>query len=163
MSTNLTTKESVAKVRIALKAAFPAVKFSVTNNGGTTFTSARVSWTDGPTMQEVDEVVRKFETTKLDPYTDYREAVPGTIGSLDAVQTCRTFSDEVTNRVNAKMVEATGASSLDDLMTNFQTFETNAIYEAFRVGPIGGSVPYLDNHYEALRWVLNKDAHPVAK
>jgi hypothetical protein len=158
MSTSLTTKESVAQVRTTLKAAFPAVKFSVTNNKGTTFTSATVSWIDGPTTQEVDEVVRKFETTKLDSYTDTRDQVPGTIGNLDAVLTCRTYSEEVTNEVNAKMVKATGAADLNDLMTNFHSLDTNAIYGAFIDPAAVSSVPSLDTYHEALSWALSNEA-----
>jgi hypothetical protein len=92
MTNRLTRKESIAQLRIELKEAFPKVRFSVVNNGGTFFASASVKWTDGPTVEEVGGVVRKFETTKLDPYTDSRDQLPGTIGCLDAVLTSRNVS-----------------------------------------------------------------------
>lgn len=82
---NLSAKESTALVRKDIKAAFPGTKFSVTTYSGMMYQSATVKWIGGPSLDEVQDVVRKYATTRLDYYTDNRESVPGTIGCLDNV------------------------------------------------------------------------------
>lgn len=56
----------VAKlIRKELKAAFPAVKFSVTSKS-----SIRINYTDGPTPARVDAIVKQFEGKGFDGMTD---------------------------------------------------------------------------------------------
>lgn len=56
----------VAKlIRRELKAAFPAVKFSVTSKH-----AVRVRWTDGPTPDRVDAIVMKWSGKSFDGMTD---------------------------------------------------------------------------------------------
>lgn len=56
----------VAKlIRLELKAAFPAVKFSVRCTH-----SVRISYTNGPTVDRVEAIVSKFEGKQFDGMTD---------------------------------------------------------------------------------------------
>jgi len=62
-----TASETAKKIRKAIKASFPGVKFSVTSNRGS---SVRVRWTDGPIGSEVDEILRKYQSGHFDGMQD---------------------------------------------------------------------------------------------
>ena len=89
--------ESAAALRQALKAAFPATKFSVRLDRGTAYGCASVSWTDGPTVKRVQEIVDRFEGEGFDGMTDssihYRVKLPdGRESGLRMVNTSRAIS-----------------------------------------------------------------------
>lgn len=48
------------QIRAALKSAFPGVKFSVRKDTGTAALWVQVSWTDGPTVDTVEQVTAPF-------------------------------------------------------------------------------------------------------
>lgn len=60
-------KLAAANMRILLRAAFKGVKFSVTS----TYSSARVVWTDGPTDAQVQAVIGRFDIGASDTQSDY--------------------------------------------------------------------------------------------
>jgi hypothetical protein len=57
-------------LRAALKAAFPATRFSVRLARGTAYGMCHVDWTDGPTYALVDAVVQPFSGEGFDGMTD---------------------------------------------------------------------------------------------
>ena len=72
----VSTKEQAAWIRAALKAAFPGRKFSVRKSSGS---AVCIDWTDGPTVEQVQAVSRKFELEGFDGMTDMRYDIPLTI------------------------------------------------------------------------------------
>jgi len=62
-----TTQVASANIRTELRAKFPGVKFSVSMRS---YIAIRVSWTDGPTADEVRPIVRKYELGSFDSSTD---------------------------------------------------------------------------------------------
>lgn len=58
-------------VRKALKVAFPGIKFSVRTKTYTGGASITVTWTDGPTQDDVKKVTNRFEGGYFDGMTDY--------------------------------------------------------------------------------------------
>lgn len=56
----LTVPETSRAVKAALRKAFPGVKFSVRNSTGTGYGWLHATWTDGPTVREVDKVVNPY-------------------------------------------------------------------------------------------------------
>jgi hypothetical protein len=66
-------------IRKDLKAAFPAVKFSVTTKTYSGGASARVRWTDGPTSKQVDAVVGKYEGESFDGMIDLATTIYETL------------------------------------------------------------------------------------
>ncbi len=70
MTRYLSCAETAKLVRAALKAAFPAVKFSVKSHTYSMGASINVSWTDGPTDQRVRDIVRQFEGADFDGMQD---------------------------------------------------------------------------------------------
>ncbi len=65
-----TAAETAKKIRNALKAEFPGVKFSVKSETYSMGSAVRVSWTDGPERDAVHAVVSKFESSEFDGMTD---------------------------------------------------------------------------------------------
>lgn len=65
-----TTAETAKMIRAALKAAFPAVKFSVRSKSYSGGSSVRVNWTDGPTSERVSDVVSVFNGHGFDGSID---------------------------------------------------------------------------------------------
>lgn len=61
---------SIAAMRRALKAAFPGLKISVRMSRGTAYGNASVSWTDGPSVAEVEAVTEPFRGRGFDGMTD---------------------------------------------------------------------------------------------
>lgn len=67
----LTTAETTALIRKALKEAFPAVKFTVRKSGN----SVNVGWADGPSNDQVDAVAGHFSGAYFDGMIDYEGSI----------------------------------------------------------------------------------------
>ncbi|TFD27056.1 LPD29 domain-containing protein [Cryobacterium cryoconiti] len=70
MTDYINTKDTAKLVRVALKNAFPRVKFSVRMSTGTASAWMNVSWSDGPTDREVSAVTSQYEGRKFNGMTD---------------------------------------------------------------------------------------------
>ncbi len=83
-------------IRNELKNTYPEIKFSVTSESFSMGNSVHISWYDGPTTNEVDSIVKKYQYGHFDGMTDMyeysndRDDIPQT----KYVQTSRTMSDE---------------------------------------------------------------------
>lgn len=62
--------ETAKKIRNTLKDVLPTVKFSVTVSRGSMVSSVRVSWTDGPLEDDVEELLSKFKSGYYDGMHD---------------------------------------------------------------------------------------------
>lgn len=71
----ISAKETAKLVRARLKKVFPGVKFSVRTDGGSTYSSLRIRWVDGPATTAVDAVVKGFEGAQFDGSIDLRTSV----------------------------------------------------------------------------------------
>ena len=67
---SLSPKSTAALLRPVLKSAFAGTKFSITTSRGSMVSSVRVSWTDGPTVSEVEAFTGPFEMGRFDGMTD---------------------------------------------------------------------------------------------
>ena len=71
MKRELSAHAKAAKaIRAELKAAFKGVKFSVTSQSFSMGDSVSISWTDGPTISEVDAITDKYEYSDFDSIND---------------------------------------------------------------------------------------------
>lgn len=61
---------AAANIRAELKKAFPGVKFSVRSKTFSGGDSVDVSWTDGPTIAQVDKIADKYSAGSFDGMTD---------------------------------------------------------------------------------------------
>jgi len=84
-------------IRSDLKEKFPRVKFAVRSSSYAGGDSVDVSWTDGPTYDDINSLVKKYQYGSFDgmqdlyEYTNTREDIP----QSKYVQCQRTLSDEV--------------------------------------------------------------------
>jgi len=76
----LSCSETAKLIRQALKESFPGIKFSVKSSVYSGGASINVSYTDGPTYDQVKAVVGIFEGSYFDGMTDYKGSC---YGSLD--------------------------------------------------------------------------------
>lgn len=87
-------------IRRELKENFPATKFSVRYSSFSGGDSYDISWTDGPTQECVDNVVKKYSDMHPDEYSmgDYWDCVPSEFnhlyGSVGYITTYREISEE---------------------------------------------------------------------
>lgn len=78
-----TTKETATLIRRALKSAFPETKFSVRKDTGSACAWINVSWVDGPTDSEVEDIAHRYEGQRFDGMTDSSERVEPTLMSMN--------------------------------------------------------------------------------
>ena len=70
----MTEHAEVAKtIRKELKKNFSNTKFKVQSSGFAGGDDVRISWTDGPTEQEVNKIVSKYQYGSFDPMRDLYE------------------------------------------------------------------------------------------
>lgn len=69
-STSIPTKDVAALLRKELRATFPGVKFSVRCSTGTASAWINVTYDDGPTRRQVDDVTGRFEGRSFNGQTD---------------------------------------------------------------------------------------------
>lgn len=90
-------------IRIELKAAFKGVKFSIKSESFSGGNAIRASWTDGPTVAQVEEITGRYKAGSFDGMTDcydyefsyWAEA----FGDAKYISSSRTVSDELAERV----------------------------------------------------------------
>ena len=70
--TRYSCAETAKLVRIALKARFPSVKFSVRSSTYSMGASIDVSWTDGPSSKEVEPITSQFTGASFDGMIDLK-------------------------------------------------------------------------------------------
>ena len=67
---SFTTKETAAQMRKALREAFPATKFSVRMSRGTGYGWFDLTWADGPSTTQVQQVTDRFRDQRFDSMSD---------------------------------------------------------------------------------------------
>ena len=101
-------KEEKSNLVAELKKNFPNIKFSVTKDG---YSTIRVKWENGPTLQEVEKIVGKFENSKSSYCGDFRDFAPSNFndvfGGFKYVFTDRYQSEDI-KALLPKMVEKLG-------------------------------------------------------
>lgn len=120
-------------IRIELKAAFKCVKFSVKSESFSGGNAIRVSWVDGPTVAQVEEITSKYRAGCFDGMTDcyeYEFSYWGeAFGDAKYISASRSVSDELVERVLAALAEKYG--TIDG--------EACPSVEAYRNGSLYGS------------------------
>lgn len=90
-------------IRAALKAAFPGVKFSVRKES---YSSVRVTWTDGPPVAAVDAIADQWSAGTFDGMTDsYSWAKDRKPNAVQYVFTSREYSEGLEARVRADLLK----------------------------------------------------------
>lgn len=74
-----TVKATGTEIRRALRRAFPGVTFSLRGSRGTGYGWFSLSWTDGPTTWQVDEITGGFRSSYFDGMDDSTHQIPATM------------------------------------------------------------------------------------
>jgi hypothetical protein len=89
-------KSGAANMKTELRRAFPGVKFSVRFESYSGGSSIRVSWADGPTVKQVDEIADKYKECDfdgMDDSTHYRNSAwTEVFGGAKYVSTSRHYT-----------------------------------------------------------------------
>ena len=72
MARYISVVETAKMLRAALKEAFPGVKFSVRSSSYSMGASINISYTDGPSAEQVRAITGNFEGSYFDGMTDYK-------------------------------------------------------------------------------------------
>lgn len=120
--TYLSVAETAKLLRKALKAQFPGQKFSVRSKSYAGGASIRVSWTDGPSDEEVKAITDNYTGADFDGMIDLKtyntswllpngtiqpanaEGTEGSLGMIKSYETTRPHPDAVEVRVGADYV-----------------------------------------------------------
>ena len=126
-------------IRAELKKHFPKTKFSVRKQYYSTY---HVSWIDGPTVDEVEFIINKYETSRFDSYTDYHysETSPFNVvyGGADYVFTHRDYSDEIIALAIKSLIEKQGESyEFDTALMTVENYHQGMLYKIGREQIIG--------------------------
>lgn len=104
-------KTAGENIRTELKKNFPNVRFAVrykSFSGGDEYT---ITWTDGPTTDKVDKIVRKYQHSHPDYTGDYWDDVLSIFnelfGSVGYVMTNRNISDEAIQKTKERFSDLT--------------------------------------------------------
>ena len=94
-------KNVAVNLRIELKRTFPNVKFSVVSE----YSRVEVTWTDGPTTDQIKEITDKWEDHKTDYSGDYRDYAPSlfnnVFGGCNYMSESRKMSGATEAKINA--------------------------------------------------------------
>jgi hypothetical protein len=99
-----------AAIKAELKKIFPDIKFSVTSDTFSMGNSVHISWTDGPTSKQVEEITDKYQyghfdgMTDMYEYTNSREDIP----QAKYVSAHRKISEELTAILLPQLTELLG-------------------------------------------------------
>ena len=126
-------------IRAELKKHFPKTKFSVRKQY---YSSYHVNWTDGPTVEEVESIINKYETSRFDSYTDYHysETSPFNVvyGGADYVFTHRDYSDEIIALAIKSLIDKYGESyEFDTALMTVENYHQGILYKIGREQIIG--------------------------
>lgn len=131
-------------IRTELKKHFPKTKFSVRKQY---YSSYHISWTDGPTVEEVESIVKKYKTSRFDCYTDYSysESSPFNVvyGGADYVFTERHYSDEIIALAIKSLIDKYGESyEFDTALMTVENYHQGKIGREQIIGNdgIGGEI-----------------------
>lgn len=102
-------------IRDELKKAFKDCKFSVTSDSFSGGNAVRISWTDGVTAGEVENIVNKYQYGHFDGMNDIYENTNSRddIPQVKYVTASRTISDEALTKIKNAICELMDFSSAD--------------------------------------------------
>lgn len=126
-------------IRAELKKHFPKTKFSVRKQY---YSSYHISWTDGPTVDEVESIINKYEISRFDSYTDYHysDSSPFNMvyGGADYVFTHRDYSDEIIALAIKSLIDKYGQSyEFDTEIMTVENYHQGILYKIGREQIIG--------------------------
>jgi acyl-CoA hydrolase len=118
-----TAAETAKAIKAELKSKFPKTKFSVRSSNFSGGNSVDIDWVDGPTTENVNKVVKKYQYGHFNgmedifEYSNTRTDIP----QAKYIMTCREVSQCHKDAVKAK-IAADFAVDMDDQAAVFDIF-----------------------------------------
>jgi len=143
--------QAAAAIREELKTKFKGVKFSVTSDNFSMGNSVHISWTDGPTEDEVSAITSKYQYGHFNgmediyEYSNSREDIP----QAKYVSEHRKQSEETRAAIDAAALEIWPGEDWEQ--KRYREQESRAIFNRTSL-PIGAKVTGIDRGDEANRW-----------
>lgn len=123
---------AAAAIRTELKAAFPFCKFSVTSESFAGGDSVNISWTDGPTIAQVETISSKYQYGKFNGMDDLYENTNcrDDIPQSKYVSESRSLSDEIVKIVSNALqaIKQYSPADLTDYRRNPQQEAKQLLY-----------------------------------
>jgi len=117
-------------IREELKKLFPAYKFSVTSDTYSMGNSVHISWTDGPTVKQVEEITNKYQYGHFDGMTDMYENTNSRddIPQAKYVSCNRTISAELKAILTPDLTEFLKSHTLDNYRDDLNSIMHRILY-----------------------------------
>lgn len=144
--------QAAAAIREELKTKFKGVKFSVTSDNFSMGNSVHISWTDGPTEDEVSAITSKYQYGHFNgmediyEYSNSREDIP----QAKYVSEHRKQSEETRAAIDAAALELWPGEDWEQKRHREQ--ESRAIFNRTAL-PIGAKVTGIERGEQATRYV----------
>ena len=136
-----------ANIRTELRRAFPGHKFSVTSDSFSMGCSIDIKWEDGPTTKEINDIVKKYETSRFDGMTDCSHSTRThwntCYGGAKYVQVHRTMSDATKQAIR----ELTPENDSPEDRNEWRIFADQSYYVKPEM-PEGGNTESASGHIE---------------
>ena len=108
MTRHISATDTTKLIRAALKEAYPETRFSVRTDHGRTSAAARITWTDGPVQDDVEKIVKPFESSTFDAMADIKGVRDGNLdGETVCFGTDHVFCDREQSEALVSAVAAT--------------------------------------------------------
>lgn len=122
-----TTQAICAKeIRKEIKQAFPKTKFSVKSDSGSMTSSVDVFWTDGPTEEMVNDIIKKYS---------YEHNYDKTLPQARFIFANRRMSEETESRIikehNEKFCEEGQIKAMHDWNESAKCWNNQVVYRIF--------------------------------
>jgi len=106
------SKTAAFNIRVLLKGAFPGIKFSVRDRKCTHSRAVDISWIDGPTAEQVEQITNRFQSGDFDGSDDCykyaRTPWSETFGDAEYVSCHRSCSETLIQRAIDSLVQEHG-------------------------------------------------------
>jgi len=98
-------KATAAQLRKTLKEQYPKVKFSVRCRNASWLVTLSVSWTDGPTLTEIQAIGDPLREHRFNGNDDSWQRISGVDTGIDVVDYTRDLSDQLEQEVREFLAE----------------------------------------------------------
>ena len=122
---HISTTDTAKIIRKVLKESFPGIKFSVRSKTYSGGSAINVDWTDGPTRDQVNAIVKCFEGASFNAYEDFKEYVTREVNGekysfgSDWVMTHREYSKELHDKALMDVCQRSGIeNTMDEVNAN---------------------------------------------
>jgi hypothetical protein len=168
---SLSCADTAKLIRADLKTNYPHVKFSVRSSVYSGGASIRVSWVDGPFIDDVERIAKRYEGASFDGSIDLKSYKPDTLMAFAGSETPvlvsfgsdYVFTDRELSPAYIEQLSAEAQKVLDlNQETAGQIFNYSDFYSRESLASDFGVIPYPVSGYSLVRY-LSRHIAPSVK